>query len=84
MTDYIERQAAIDAIQKWRVVYDEDTDLIDMIKALPSAQPEIIRCKDCKYRHLKNMIWTCPFGLPGGENFFCGYGAEPYKGEQDE
>lgn len=57
---------------------------ISDVKDLPSAQPEIIRCKDCKYRHLKNMIWTCPFGLPSGENFFCGYGAEPYNGEQDE
>ena len=52
---------------------------IDAVKALPSAQPEIIRCKDCKYRHLENMTWSCPFGLPSGENFFCGYGAEPYK-----
>lgn len=48
---------------------------------LPSAQPEITRCKDCKHKHVENMVWTCPFGLPGGENFFCGYGAEPYKGE---
>lgn len=43
--------------------------------ALPSAQPEIIRCKDCKHKHLENMVLNCPFGLPGGENFFCGYGA---------
>ena len=51
------------------------------LKKLPSAQPEIIRCKDCKHKHVENMVWTCPFGLPGGENFFCGYGTEPYKGE---
>lgn len=43
----------------------------------------IVRCKDCKHKHLENMDWTCPFGFPGGENFFCGYGAEPYKGEQE-
>ena len=52
------------------------------ITVLP-AQPEIIRCKDCKHKHIENMVWTCQFGLPGGENFFCGYGAEPYKGEQE-
>ena len=51
--------------------------------ALEEAKPEIIRCKDCKHKHLENMVWTCSFGLPGGENFFCGYGAEPYKGEQE-
>lgn len=44
-------------------------------------QGKIIRCKDCKHKHVKNMVWTCPFGFSGGENFFCGYGTEPYKGE---
>ena len=57
--------------------------VIEHLEQLPSAQPEIMRCKDCKHKHLENMVWTCPFGLPGGENFFCGYGAEPYKGEQE-
>lgn len=36
----------------------------------PSAHPEIIRCKDCKHKYIENMVWTCPFGLPGGELFF--------------
>ena len=54
------------------------------LRKMPSAQPEIIRCKDCKHKHLENMVWVCPFGLSGGENFFCGYGAEPYKGGQGE
>ena len=58
------------------------TELYYILEQMPSAQPEIVRCKDCKYKHIENMVWTCPFGLPGGENFFCGYGAEPYKGEQ--
>ena len=55
-------------------------DCIEALEILPSAQPEIIRCKDCKHKHVENMVWTCPFGLSGGENFFCGYGTEPYKG----
>ena len=41
-----------------------------------SAQTEIILCKDCKHRHLDGMIWNCPFGLSGGEDFFCAYGAK--------
>ena len=45
-------------------------------------QGKIIRCKNCKHKHVENMVWTCPFGLSGGENFFCGYGTEPYKGER--
>lgn len=50
------------------------------IKDMTSAQPEIIRCKDCKYKQFENMIWTCKFGLPGGPEFYCGYGA---KGEDN-
>ena len=43
--DLIERQAAIDAcirVREYRA-YDE----IEEIKALPSAQPKIVRCKEC-------------------------------------
>lgn len=92
MDDLISRRAAIDAIhcdititgrQNAELVSATIWAFVDRIKALPSAQPEIIRCKDCKHKHIENMVWTCPFGLPGGENFFCGYGAEPYKGEQE-
>ena len=56
-------------------------DAMDAIRDLPSAKPEIIRCKDCKHRHLDGMIWNCPFGLSGGEDFFCAYGA---KGGDEE
>lgn len=53
MDDLISRQAAIDAVVAWTVEDRPDiempTDLIGRIKALPSAQPEIIRCKDCKW-----------------------------------
>ena len=53
--DTISRQAAIDALTALEEpaptarhlsgIYDCE----DAIKALPSAQPEIIRCKDCKH-----------------------------------
>jgi len=52
MDDTISRQAAIDAcirVQEYHA-YDE----IEEIKALPSAQPEIIRCKDCKWKNNHN------------------------------
>lgn len=51
-TDLISRQAAIDAVRSY---YDEQYALCDsieeLIERLPSAQPEIIRCEDCKYYH---------------------------------
>lgn len=43
---------------------------------------EVVRCKDCKHRHLDGMTWNCPFGLSGGEDFFCAYGAK--DGDSDD
>ena len=54
--------------------YNEMGIIIDT-KAEEVVQPEVIRCKNCKYRYLDGMIWNCPFGLSGGEDFFCAYGA---------
>ena len=42
--DTISRQAAID------VVKGIDRSFVKYIEELPSAQPEIIRCKDCKWK----------------------------------
>ena len=78
MSDLISRQAAIDVIN--RAVTKEAARW--GVEELLSAQPEIIRCKDCKQKYLDNMIWNCPFGLPGGEDFFCAYGAK--DGDSDD
>ena len=56
-TDLISRQAAIDALRNYLVGKNVPCDgtltcrLIEneVISKLPSAQSEIIRCKDCKY-----------------------------------
>ena len=61
MSDQIERQAAIDAVENTDCeltpsAWDE---LTDAIMQVPSAQPEIIRCKDCKYRGVGNY---CVYG----------------------
>lgn len=61
MSDYISRQAAIDAICK-ACSMEEDyhkcdgypegstwCDELVALRALPSEEPEIIRCKDCKW-----------------------------------
>ena len=50
MSDLIERLAAIDALDK---LHDKPNAWLECaaeaIEKLPSAQPEIVRCKDCKY-----------------------------------
>ena len=52
--DLISRQAAIDAFVKYVADgYAESPNdfegYMEVIRELPSAQPEIVRCKDCKH-----------------------------------
>jgi hypothetical protein len=50
--DQIERQAAIDELTEYgygRAVYISVEEAVRRIEQLPSAQPKIIHCKDCKW-----------------------------------
>lgn len=87
MDDCISRKSAIDAIncdititgrQNAELVASTIGMFADRIKALPSAQPEIIRCRDCKHW---DKTWTndwspdyhyCPMidGVRKGD-FYC-------------
>lgn len=68
MNDTIYRHAAIDTLADMHCKSDEDgyvwiirSDAWARIDALPSAQSEIIRCKDCKhYQFADNRA----FGMP--------------------
>ena len=98
MIDLIDRQAAITAIQQAYIYTQEGFDkaavkinvgltkALHTIQDLPSAQPEIIRCKDCKHFHY-DMPYViqgipvlghevCDFwgdGCKTSENGFCSY-----------
>ena len=61
MDDLISRQAAIDAIHcDITVTGRQNAELVattigafaDRIKALPSVEPEIIHCKECRFAHM--------------------------------
>ena len=89
MSDSIDRQAAIDEIDEWIKAFREnghkesaaDACLIQVgIIQLPSAQPEIIRCKDCKhYYYADNRIqqeqrYTCDlYGDRWNPDDYCSY-----------
>ena len=68
MHDLISRQAAIDATW-FEPSYTDPlnvlTEVRDRLKALPSAQPDIIRCKDC-YWH-----GTCKYEQYLGLEGYC-------------
>ncbi len=52
MKEYIEREAAIEAIENdcLELVYYTKEDAIQCVKAIPAADvAEVVRCKDCKY-----------------------------------
>ena len=45
--DLISRQAAIELIERMKPYHQEADDIAEMIANMPSAQLEIIYCKDC-------------------------------------
>ena len=66
MSDLIERQVAIDAMAELQGRASTKAELNGIskawkrIKQLPSAQPEIIRCKDCEYGEQDDVgRWFC-------------------------
>ena len=71
LNDTISRQAAISHVDD--VPYIKDHPNVGLlwkawIESLPSAQPEIIRCKDCRNNHWCNIQEAAM----AGDNFFCG------------
>lgn len=77
MSDLISRQEAIDALADMHCKSDEDgyvwiirSDAWARIDALPSVQPDIIKCKDCIKRDYcrTTNIWA----VPPDDDWFCG------------
>ena len=94
MNDLISRQAAIYAFglsEKTRKYGGDhsgyDTRMLyeiqDVLEGLPSAQPEIIRCKDCKHWYSDaDTGMACEFtNLSQPEDGFCNW-AERKDGEE--
>ena len=61
MDDPISRQNAIIAVRSHRIDINDPKKIVrksyeDVIRELPSAEPEIIHCKDCKYYY--NVLYN--------------------------
>ena len=90
MSDLIERQAAIDAIDCSGLNLDDPEEnwmMQDRIRELPSAEPEIIRCKDCKFyspmnKETKTGICNLTMHQNFGDDWFCA-GAERKANDKD-
>ena len=80
--DPIDRQAAIDLFPDDDLEWDTYCGYVAphfakrMIKELPPAQPEIIRCKDCKYHdegyRRISFKWLPCMDICQGDNWYCG------------
>jgi hypothetical protein len=87
MSNLIDRQAAMDALRKmqtYKLFSGDDMLLIDQAGAqtelmlLPPIQPDIVRCKDCKYAEYIDDVQTlwcteCGQGRTVAPNDFCSY-----------
>ncbi len=81
MNDLISRQAAIDLFPNDSLEWDTYRGYIAphlarrMIEELPSAQPEIIRCKDCKHWDPEDKKCDCGhdiiWQLPRHADWYC-------------
>lgn len=77
MSDLISRQAAIDGkiyIQRsdGAEIYDDYAVPVGYLKQLPSAQPEIIRCKDCNHYNAGFECLIEGYGIERDKEWFCG------------
>lgn len=77
MSDLIDRQTAIDALQEkvFHNLSDEFYGTMQVLNELPSAQPEIITCKDCKHtRHCGPGKAMCQNGKIHELDWYCANG----------
>ena len=95
MDNLISRQAAIDALEKLSANYTgvgkrewrpHVRECQYEIQHMPSAQPEIIRCKECKhsehwYRDRRRCFLWAKEGISVFNDGFCNYAD---RGEQDD
>ena len=78
--DLISRQAAIDFIDAGRLGNPNearwsDNEVVNFLKSRPSAQPEIVRCKDCKHWTRIYTKWHCDIHFNVGHaEFYCADG----------
>ncbi len=74
MDDTIRRQDAIDAAKRVLGDYEISRTMQTALHILPFAQPEIIRCKDCKYNTTsKKCLNPNSFFLLPADDDFCSY-----------
>lgn len=71
--DMISKQAAVESVcMMLKNCFNATDEMLESVKItvgeLPPAQPEIMRCKDCRY----NNDCEIQYSAQSGDEFFCG------------
>ena len=85
MNDYIKREDAKNMMRKFEGYYDEDAiarfEIALGAGYIPPNEDvvEVVRCKDCKYGHLRdntkrNSSIYCDFGIGVHKENYCSFG----------
>ena len=86
-TDCISRQQAIDAVRATLLAWSympewRDNKIIEAVRRLPSAQPEIIRCRDCKLRDTEYCNMAHGF-MGMKDDDYCSYAERRWRRTND-
>ena len=81
MNDLISRAEAIDAIYH-HLPSVSRTRARTMLHEVPSAQPEIIHCRDCKWKNRHNCTRAVEVWID--DDKFCAWGERRTDGEQSD
>lgn len=93
MSEYIEREAAIDAIMKVYVrtagykARERVFEAEEAVHRLPAADvAPVVRCKDCKHHYDCGVHFCDRLGMdcPDDSDFFCSYGKRKDGGADNE
>lgn len=93
MSEYIEREAAIDAIMKVYVrtagykARERVFEAEEAVHRLPAADvAPVVRCKDCKHHYDCGVHFCDRLGMdcPDDSDFFCSYGERKDGGADNE
>lgn len=93
MSEYIEREAAIDAIMKVYVrtagykARERVFEAEEAVHRLPAADvAPVVRCKDCKHHYDCGVHFCDRLGMdcPDDTDFFCSYGERKDGGADNE
>ncbi|MBQ7064151.1 MAG: hypothetical protein IJM90_04605 [Firmicutes bacterium] len=84
MSDLISRQVAVDDLRSKDPSQVWDTADVEVwVNALPSAEPEIVRCKDCKHFHENVFGEEIGIGAPYDNLIVGHYGCSRLAGDKD-